>query len=161
MNDADDIPVTDIPITGREDVQELSPEMAVLSEFYRAFNTRDLELMSHNWAATDDVAMENPVGGIRRGWPAIRAVYEGIFASAARVTVKFHDYTLHRANDVFYVVGRGRGELRSGETRLPLAIRTSRIFRRLDGRWRQVHHHGSIDDPALLAQYQSAARGAR
>jgi hypothetical protein len=25
----------------------------------------------------------------------------------------------------------------------------------LDHRWRQVHHHGSIDDPALLDRYQS------
>jgi len=27
---------------------------------------------------------------------------------------------------------------------------------KIDGKWKQVHHHGSIDDPRLLAQYQSA-----
>ena len=37
-----------------------------------------------------------------------------------------------------------------------LAFRTTRIFRFMDRHWRQVHHHGSIDDPALLDRYQSA-----
>ena len=37
-------------------------------------------------------------------------------------------------------------------------IRISRIFRRVDGRWRQIHHHGSIDDADLLARYQAAVR---
>lgn len=34
------------------------------------------------------------------------------------------------------------------------AIRTSRLYRRIDGAWRQVHHHGSFEDPALLAAYR-------
>jgi hypothetical protein len=33
-----------------------------------------------------------------------------------------------------------------------------RAFRRAGGRWRQVHHHGSIDDPDLLGAYQQAVR---
>ncbi|MDQ2802483.1 MAG: nuclear transport factor 2 family protein, partial [Pseudomonadota bacterium] len=39
---------------------------------------------------------------------------------------------------------------------IDLAIRTTRLFRRAGGRWRQVHHHGSIDDPALLVAYRTA-----
>ena len=43
-----------------------------------------------------------------------------------------------------------------------LAIRTSRIFRKdADGTWRQVHHHGSIDDPQMLAAYQATILGKR
>ncbi|WP_255516532.1 hypothetical protein [Geobacter sp. FeAm09] len=40
-----------------------------------------------------------------------------------------------------------------------MAIRTSRIFRLMEGRWRQVHHHGSNDDPDLLASYRKAVLG--
>ena len=29
----------------------------------------------------------------------------------------------------------------------------------MDGRWQQVHHHGSIDDPDLLSRYQRAVLG--
>ena len=39
---------------------------------------------------------------------------------------------------------------------LELAIRTTRIFRWTNERWRQIHHHGSIDNPDVLAHYQQA-----
>jgi ketosteroid isomerase-like protein len=146
------------PITGREPLGALDEPVAALAQFYRAFNGRDLALMGDNWDKSDDVAMDNPLGGIKRGWPEIRAVYERIFAAAGRVRVEFYDYTLHRADEVFYAVGRERGTFESADVKLDLAIRTSRIFRRVDGRWRQVHHHGSIDDPRLLDAYQKAVR---
>ena len=62
---------------------------------------------------------------------------------------------------MFYAVGRERGEFLLGETAINLAIRTTRIYKLIDGRWRQVHHHGSIDDPELLAQYQSAIKNGK
>ena len=33
------------------------------------------------------------------------------------------------------------------------------MFRKIDGRWRQVHHHGSIDDPESLKAFQKAVLG--
>jgi ketosteroid isomerase-like protein len=149
-------------ITGREDLADLTQPIQALAQFYRAFNERDLARMADNWDTSPQVAMDNPLGGIKRGWQDIKAVYERIFNSPHKVTVEFHDYTLHVFNDVFYAVGRERGHLESHlearETRLNLNFRTSRIFRRIDAQWRQVHHHGSIEDPQLLAAYQSAFR---
>lgn len=147
------------PITGQEDRSELTTPLCALSDFYDAFNIRDLEKMSQNWAQTEEIAMDNPLGGIRRGWDEIKAVYERIFSGPARVYVEFYDYTLHEADGMFYAVGRERGEFRVGETVIPLAIRTTRIFRMMEGRWRQVHHHGSIEDPELLSRYQVVVRG--
>lgn len=131
---------------------------ATLEEFYAAFNSRDLLLMAQNWAAGMEASMSNPLGGIRRGWADIQGVYRRLFDGPARVYVEFHDYDLHDSGDMFVAVGRERGEFRRGATRVALAIRTSRIYRKIDGRWRQLHHHGSIDDPALLEQYQAAVR---
>lgn len=147
------------PITGRDSGLGVEDPLGALTEFYRAFNMRDLALMERNWADADDIAMDNPLGGIKRGWPEICSVYEAIFNGPARVYVEFHGYTLHVANDVFYVVGRERGTLESPKANLSLNFRTSRIFQRLGGRWRQVHHHGSMDDPEGLAAYQRAVRG--
>lgn len=59
---------------------------------------------------------------------------------------------------MFYMTGRERGTFRRGETQVGLAIRTSRIFQRRNERWQHVHHHGSIDDPELLARYQAVVR---
>jgi ketosteroid isomerase-like protein len=144
------------PITGNESKQGLPEPIRALSEFYEAFNRRDLAKMANNWAQTDEIAMDNPLGGIKRGWAEIKAVYERIFNGKAKVYVEFYDYTVHQQGEIFYVVGRERGELRSGEMVVNLEIRTSRIFRSIDGRWCQVHHHGSIDEPELLARYQNA-----
>lgn len=153
-------PVQD-PITGREELGELTAPQQALAQFYRAFNTRDLQLMEANWDPSPEAAMDNPVGGIVRGWPEIRRVYERIFAGRRRAQVEFHDYTLHVLGEVFYAVGRERGSLAAEEAQpeLRLAIRTTRLFRRHGGRWRQLHHHGSMDDPELLAAYQRAIRG--
>jgi ketosteroid isomerase-like protein len=132
--------------------------LSALGAFYRAFNQRDLAAMEANWAHDDGASMSNPLGGIRRGWPQIRSVYERIFLGEARVRVAFHDYTLHEFGDAFLAVGRERGTLERGNTRLELGIRTSRLYRRIDGRWRQFHHHGSFEDPALLEAYHEALR---
>jgi len=60
---------------------------------------------------------------------------------------------------MFYAVGRERGSFSKGEVAIALAIRTSRIFRLTEKGWRQVHHHGSIEDPRLLDAYQKAVAG--
>ncbi len=147
-------------ITGQETLPDIvqSPRQA-LHEFYRAFNTGDISLMSANWENSEEVSMSNPLGELRRGWQNIRSVYEGIFQGTARVLVEFHDYSLHVTGQMFCAVGRERGYFQTAQTKVELAIRTSRIYRLNGDRWRQLHHHGSIDIPALLARYQQAVLG--
>ncbi|HKK01701.1 MAG TPA: nuclear transport factor 2 family protein [Desulfuromonadales bacterium] len=143
-------------ITGKEGNERGTSPYQALVQFYRAFNAGDPELMSENWAHSEEIAMDNPLGGIKRGWPDIEEVYKRIFNGPTKVYVEFYDYTIHETADTFYDVGRERGDLRINDDEIPFAIRTSRIFRKIDGRWRQVHHHGSIDDPGLLDRYQRA-----
>ncbi len=52
--------------------------------------------------------MDNPLGGIKRGWSDIRSVYERLFASAKRFRFEFYDYTLQRNGEVFIAIGRER-----------------------------------------------------
>ncbi len=148
-----------IPITGHEDKEGLTTPIQALIDFYNAFNNRDISKMSENWARDEEISMDNPIGGIKRGWEELKAVYERIFSGPASVCVEFHDYTVHQTEEIFYAVGRERGEFRIGETVISLAIRTTRIYRLFDGKWRQVHHHGSIDNPEMLSRYQSAVKG--
>ncbi|MBI5330185.1 MAG: nuclear transport factor 2 family protein [Betaproteobacteria bacterium] len=142
------------PITGAECADPATP-LGALSEFYRAFNGRNLALMRQNWHAAECV-LDNPLGGLRRGWGEIEPLYARLFEGAARVQVAFFDYTLHLGGELFVAAGRERGQFARNDERIDLAIRTSRVFRFTEGRWRQVHHHGSIEDPALLARYQAA-----
>jgi hypothetical protein len=147
------------PITGKERPEDLSTPYQALVQFYCAFNTGDLEMMSQNWWQSNEIAMDNPLGGIKRGWAEIRPVYERIFNGSAEVYVEYFDYTVHETAEMFYAVGRERGYFRFRGEEITLAIRTSRIFRKVNGRWGQTHHHGSIEDPQLLAKYQAAVLG--
>jgi hypothetical protein len=54
-------------------------------QFYRALNSRDRALRAENWEQSADIAMDNPLGGIKRGWSEIREVYERIFRDPARL----------------------------------------------------------------------------
>lgn len=144
------------PITGGEGQGELKSPFEALVQFYHAFNHQDMPEMEDNWLQTDEIAMDNPLGGIKRGWSEIRPVYGRIFDGPASVYVEYYDYTIHETPEMFYAVGRERGYFRLGDNEVKLAIRTSRIFRRVGNRWKQVHHHGSIESPELLAQYRSA-----
>jgi ketosteroid isomerase-like protein len=145
------------PVTGNDYAGDQRDPLQALAQFYRALNSRDLDLMQQNWANTAEAVMDNPLGGIKRGWIDIRTTYERLFESKGAYEFEFYDYTLHQHDDLFYVVGRERGELIINGSTLPLAIRTTRLFRKeADGTWRQVHHHGSIDDPQSLSSYQKA-----
>jgi ketosteroid isomerase-like protein len=148
------------PITGAEDLGDLSRPQQALAQFYRAFNTRDLKMIDENFAKSNEVAIDNPLGGIRRGADEPHKMYDVVFRSSADAHVEFWDYTIHQVGDVFWAVGRERGTYHDGEAVKTLNIRTSRIFQLVDGRWRQMHHHGSIEDAKILEDYQSAVRSA-
>lgn len=134
--------------------------LAALETFYYAFNNRSLDVLNAVWLDEPLVQLNNPIGGILRGADAIRSLYERVFTGPARVWVEFGDIVQFRLGDAIVFAGRERGEFVLGATVVPLAIRTSRVFALSSGiGWRQVHHHGSIDDPEMLRSYQLAVRG--
>ena len=145
-------------INGKQSGENLSDALKAITEFYEAFNRRDLEKMARNWSADGDVSMSNPLGGIKRGWHEIKTVYERIFNGTAEVYVEFYDFTIIETNEMFTAVGRERGTLKIDEIVINLAIRTTRIYVRKGVEWKQVHHHGSIEDADLLAVYQQAVK---
>lgn len=135
---------------------------AALECFYFAFNQRSLDAFEAVWAQGPLISLNNPLGGIMRGLEDIRALYRGIFGGPARVWVEFYDIVEYAGQDTVVFAGRERGEFTRDGRVIPLAIRTTRVFQYFGGQlgWRLVHHHGSIDDPDSLAQYQRAVRGA-
>src|ERR1700730_2846108 len=147
-------------ITGREAPARDGSALDALLDFYRDFNTFDMEALAANWAEGDAPSMDNPIGGIRRGWPAIEEGYAKLFGGPATVRVAFHDFTAQGNNDYHLFVGRETGFCETPAARIGLRIRTPRGLIKTRGAWRLVHHHGSIDEPALLADYQCAIFGA-
>jgi limonene-1,2-epoxide hydrolase len=65
-------------ITGNEEQGDQSSPYQALVQFYCAFNTRDMRMMAEHWAQSDDIAMDNPLGGIHRGWNEVQAIHGGL-----------------------------------------------------------------------------------
>ncbi|MGY5778496.1 YybH family protein [Rhizobium sp. LEGMi135b] len=147
-------------ITGSENMMGDDGALDALIGFYRALNAGDLDALAANWADGDKPSMDNPIGGIRRGWPSIRDGYAKLFDGKAKVQVAFHDFTSQGGGDWYLFVGREKGSCVTADAGIELRIRTTRWFTRIDGAWRQLHHHGSIEEPALLAAYQQIIFGA-
>jgi ketosteroid isomerase-like protein len=147
-------------ITGREAQSGRGDALDALIGFYKAFNARDLDGLATNWAQGDAPSMDNPMGGIRRGWQSIREGYLKLFGGPAIVQVTFHDFTSQGGDDWHLFVGREKGTCVTLEMKMEVRFRTTRWFTRRGGVWRQLHHHGSIEEPGLLAAYQKTILGA-
>ena len=147
----------EVAITGNETKYDNSMHEALV-EFYKSFNGRDFELMQKNWLNNEEIAMDNPLGGIKRGWDEIKEIYSRIFTGQAKVYVEFYDYSVVAMEGGFVAIGRERGSVEVKGKTVELKIRTSRVYKLIEGSYKQVHHHGSIEDPALLKEYQDLVK---
>ncbi|TAX34210.1 YybH family protein [Rhizobium leguminosarum] len=143
-----------IEITGNEPKAGNGDPLDALKDFYSAFNTADMPALEAIWVEGETPSMDNPIGGIRRGWGAIAEGYSKLFEGHAKVQVTFHDFTSQGGEDWHLFVGRERGQCETPKETLDVAFRTTRWFIRTNGLWRQLHHHGSVEDPKMLADYQ-------
>lgn len=138
----------------------LDGALAALESFYFSFNQQDIKVFEQVWAQHELIQLNNPLGGIQRGYEPIRDLYRRIYDGPAQVWVEFYDIMVFFNGTSAVFAGRERGDFTLGAVTVPLDIRTTRFFSFFeDDGWRQVHHHGSIDDSVLLRTYQNAVRG--
>jgi hypothetical protein len=133
----------------------------LMESFYFAFNNRNMDVFNKVWANHQLIQLNNPLGGILRGYVSIAALYEQVFNGTASVWVELSDIVEFQTENMIVFAGRESGEFTKNNRTLPLSIRTSRVIQWFgsDTGWKQVHHHGSIDDPHLLDVYQQAVHG--
>jgi len=132
--------------------------IAALETFYYSFNNKDIDTFNQIWVSHDLVQLNNPVGGIIRGIKDISALYTRIFQGEADVWVEFQDIVTYDFNECVVFAGLEKGQFKINNRNIDLEIRTTRFFAYVNGKWGQIHHHGSIDNAELLKNYQNAVR---
>jgi len=134
---------------------------ALLESFYYAFNNRDMDVLRAVWAEDELIQLNNSLGGILRGYEPIAGLYQRVFTRPAVVWVELGDIVEFQSDAMVAFAGREIGRFSQADTTLQLSIRTSRIMQWFGAEigWRQVHHHGSMDNAQLLDRYQQAVYG--
>ena len=152
-------PIT-TPITGSENFGDVTTPVQAIAQFYAAFNGHDDAIMADNWDDDEtSVSNDNQLGGILRTRSDVLDRYGKIFKAPFKVHAEFTDYTILEGADWFLAVGRERGTFTHNGESFDFQTRDTRLFRRIGDRWKQVHHHGSFEDPALMERFQKAAKG--
>ncbi len=112
----------------------------------------DPEPQKRLWSRGDDITLANPLGGFRRGWPAVEEGLDGAAAGfrAGSWSCVFDEVTRLAGTDVGYVfeIERFDPKLTGQEGLEAWALRVTMIFRLEEGGWKLVHRQA---DP-LTAQ---------
>jgi ketosteroid isomerase-like protein len=114
--------------------------LAANRAFYEAFERRDLDAMSDLWEHGDEVVCTHPGWRVLRGWGAVAGSWFALFGSGAPLQFILLGEHAHVDGDVAWVtveenlIGDGGG----GST-----VSALNLFRRREGVWRMVAHHGS------------------
>jgi hypothetical protein len=75
-------------VNGGETAQDDGCALDALIRFYRAFNAGDLKGLEQVWLGGSDPSMDNPIGGIRRGWDQIADGYSTLFKGKTKEYVR-------------------------------------------------------------------------
>jgi ketosteroid isomerase-like protein len=120
---------------------------AANAEFYRAFEALSIESMESIWSHGDDVRCVHPGWEALCGWEDVQKGWARIFDSAreAGTYMEFNvtDIQAWNTEDLAGVFCHENIlSFRDGEQVRSVVLATN-VFRREDGKWLMVQHHGS------------------
>lgn len=113
------------------------------------------ELRSEVFVANSNFlsSLEKEVGGhavfdhpFVRTHEAIVSTHNELFESPIDIEVEYYDVHITLMDNGFQAVGRERGIMRIGNETISVGFRTSRLFVKENGEYKQLHHHGSFED---------------
>ena len=124
---------------------------AANSEYYAAFEARDLDQMAEVWERSDRSSVTHPGWPTLHGWARVAGSWDAIFGNTAFIQFVLTDEVVHVAGSTAWVTcdenilqanssregGEDVAELQGGR------VAAVNVFVLTDGRWRIVLHHGS------------------
>ena len=97
------------------------------------------------WATSEDVTLFGAWGPIERGTARLTDTFRWVgtrFNSGALVP---EDVVAFESGDLAYTVGFERGEVVvDGGAKIPMTLRVTHVYRRIDGEWKLMHRHADF-----------------
>lgn len=123
-------------------------EVRAASEaFYTALNRMlagDASSLGDIWSHSPTVTTMHPIGGREVGWDQVRASFEQVARESTGGHVEMADQLIRVCDDVAYELGVEHAQFAIAEQQLHVNSRVTNIYRRQDGAWKIVHHHGDV-----------------
>ena len=139
--------------------QEIEAVREANDSFYRAFESLSLAAMEGVWLASDSIHCTHPGWPRRSGFAPVMQSWRAIFEGAFEMRFEVSDVDVSVEGDVAWVVCTETLTTHAYDGISRASVEATNVFRRVDGEWRLVHHHGSprmsetvCDDPSSLLQ---------
>src|SRR4051812_32388008 len=125
-----------------------TPKDAAIA-FYRAFESRNIEVMMAAWAEDEDIVCVHPGGPRLVGYEAVRSSWEQIFAGDTKLTFTLDE--IISIDTVGLAMQSAIEHVTVGNDPKPRgAAIASNVFMRTPSGWRMVLHHASPAPASLM-----------
>ena len=125
--------------------------------FYKAFNSRDLDLMKHVWHQDDAVACIHPGWEVLRGFDSIIKSWANIFLGSENLEIRLSEIELTTSEEVIWVSCQENLFALSMSGVQVSKVHATNLFKRAAGEWKMVlHHASSIPSVSRESQIDSA-----
>ena len=123
--------------------QEQLQVLEVNANFYRAFESLDIQRMAAVWARGDHVKCIHPGWSMLSGWEVVRASWEMIFSNTKEIRFTLTDVLVQIRGPLAWVVLTENLLSQVQQDVTATTLLSTNIYEKTNGIWQMIHHHAS------------------
>jgi ketosteroid isomerase-like protein len=123
--------------------QEQLQVLEVNANFYRAFESLDIQRMVAVWARGDNIKCIHPGWSMLSGWEAVRASWEMIFSNTKEIRFTLTDVRVQIRGPLAWVVLTENLLSQVQQDVTATTLLSTNIYEKTNAIWQMVHHHAS------------------
>ena len=123
--------------------QDVTQVLEVNANFYRAFESLDIQRMAAVWARGDHVRCVHPGWSLLSGWEAVKASWELIFSNTKEIRFTLTDVRVQIRGTMAWVILTENLLSQVQQDVTATSILATNIYEKTNGAWQMVHHHAS------------------
>jgi ketosteroid isomerase-like protein len=130
------------------DAHELAETLEQVRRAQAAIASGDPQPYMDLWADRADVTLFGAWGPIEQGYQQLVDTFRWVGSRFTGGALVPENNVIYASGDLAYTVGFERGDVSvDGGPPQPMTIRTTHVYRHVDGEWRLVHRHADFPPP--------------
>jgi ketosteroid isomerase-like protein len=117
--------------------------VAANDNFYRVFESFDIQKMADLWLREPYVVCVHPGWNILRGWEPVIESWRRIFENTSDIRFLLTDVSVRTRGSIAIVTLYENISSAADPARVTTVVATTNMFEKRPGGWGMVHHHGS------------------